>query len=108
MSRLTEQDILTNDYTYSCSINEFEYGNGKEEIINKLGKLEDIEEELGCPLEVVFKALKQDYIYTKSGKHPHIELGTYGIMWCICCGLRMQLNIADYKKSWWLKEDYSE
>lgn len=32
-------------------------------ITNKLGKLEDIEEELGIPLEVLFKALK-DGIWT--------------------------------------------
>ena len=28
-------------------------------IFNKLGKLEDLEDELGCPLEVVFKTLKE-------------------------------------------------
>lgn len=28
--------------------------------LNKLGKLEDIEEELGCPLDVVIEALKQE------------------------------------------------
>ena len=31
--------------------------------IQKLGKLEDIEEELGCPLGVVFKALKDGIKY---------------------------------------------
>ncbi len=30
---------------------------------NKLGKLEDIEDELGCPIEVLVKALKQECIY---------------------------------------------
>ena len=34
-----------------------------EKVYNKLGKLEDLEEQLGCPLEVVFKVLKQNKIY---------------------------------------------
>ena len=30
-----------------------------DDLKNKLGKLEDLEDELGCPLEVVFKTLKE-------------------------------------------------
>jgi hypothetical protein len=30
--------------------------------VEKLGKLEDLEEELGCPLEVVFKAIEEGII----------------------------------------------
>lgn len=71
-------------------------------------KYKDLEEQIGCPLEVVFKALKQDYIYTKSGKHSRLEFGTYGFEWCICYGLRTQLRVVDYKKTWFLKEDKSE
>lgn len=107
MNRLTKRIVEKNVDGYVLNHKE-DFTENTYEVIQKLGKLEDLEEQLGCPLEVVFKALKQDYIYTKSGKHPHIELGTYGIMWCICCGLRVQLNTADYKKSWWLKEDKSE
>ncbi len=33
------------------------------ECLNKLGQLEDIEEELGIDLATLFKALKQGYIY---------------------------------------------
>lgn len=68
----------------------------------------DLEEELDCPLEVVFKALKQDYIYTKGGRCSGLELGTFGDKWCICCGLRLQIRVDGYKKTWWLKEDKSE
>jgi hypothetical protein len=77
-------------------------------IKDKLGRLEDIEEQLGCQLEVVFKALKQDYIFTKSGKHSRLEFGTYGFEWCICYELRTQIRVADYKKTWWLRKDKSE
>jgi hypothetical protein len=80
----------------------------KQMCLNKLGKLEDLEEQIGCPLDVVVKALKQDYFYTKSGKHSRLEFGTYGFEWCICYELRTQIRVADYKKTWWLKEDKSE
>ena len=99
MSRLTEK--CDGGYTY------VEYG-AEEKIVDKLGKLEDLEEQLGCPLEVVFKALKQDYIFTKSGKHSRLEFGTYGFEWCICYELRTQIRVVDYKKTWFLKEDKSE
>ena len=35
-----------------------------EEVVDKLGELEDIEDELGCPLETIFKALTQG-VYAK-------------------------------------------
>lgn len=75
---------------------------------NENARYKQLEEQLGCPLEVVFKALKQDYIYTKSGKHSRIEFGVYGFEWCICYGLRTQIRVDDYKKTWWLKKDKSE
>ena len=75
---------------------------------DSLSKYKNLEEQIGCPLEVVVKALKQDYIYTKSGKHSRIEFGTYGFEWCICYGLSTQIRVANYKKTWWLKEDKSE
>lgn len=99
------------------------------EIVDKLGELEDVEEELGCPLEVVFKALKQGYIYSnntfdKDGVLNDVELVyddmesenqefflrggdkiydgekyNYTYTWC---------NLKEYKETWWLKEDKSE
>ena len=34
-----------------------------DDLKNKLGKLEDLEDDLGCPLDVVFKAIKNGLIY---------------------------------------------
>ena len=51
MERLTYNEVLAKQYYPNENID-------NEEIFNKLGKLEDIEEELGIPLEVLFKALK--------------------------------------------------
>ena len=52
-------------------------------IFNKLGKLEDIEEEFGCPLDAIFKALKDRKlvsINTISSEKPEITLGIYKIL----------------------------
>ena len=60
MNRLTkkiENPQYSNDYEMLCT---FDY-----HLINKLGKLEDLEEQLGCHLDVVFKALKQKHIFVE-------------------------------------------
>lgn len=46
-------------------------------VIEKLGRLEDIEEELGCPLEVVFRAFK--IIKDKN-------VDTFYLTYCFNCG----------------------
>lgn len=47
-------------------------GSVRPRIHTKLGKLEDIEEELGIPLEVLFKALK-DGVYVRLKKENNID-----------------------------------
>lgn len=68
MSRLTQRD--GDSYTYSeyattrdgrCC---FGVARLRNEAIDKLGKLEDIEEDILCPIETVFKALS-DGVYAK-------------------------------------------
>ena len=52
-------------------------------IFNKLGKLEDIEEEFGCPLDAIFKALKDRklvFIHAVSQEKTEITLGIYKIL----------------------------
>ena len=48
MSRLTEKVKNTDDYIRLAT-------KDKQEFINKLGRLEDLEEQLGCPLDVYVK-----------------------------------------------------
>lgn len=96
-------------------------------IFNKLGKLEDLEEELGCPLEVIFKAIKDGVIYTEDKQGLDVkekdcyfkifkiniyELDTYPNIEYYYT-IRNETHIGfvllkDYKKTWWLKEDKSE
>ena len=64
MSRLTEKVKDIDDYIKLPTKN-------KQEFINKLGQLEDIEERLGCPLEEIFefvKLLKKYYYVDITGQ----------------------------------------
>ena len=81
---------------------------------NKLGKLEDLEEQLGCPLEVVVKALKIG-IYTNLKNWNREDLTKYFCLnlynleteWYLGNPI-IFVNLKDYKKTWWLREDKSE
>ena len=112
MSRLTrfhEEGLLVNNGGY--------YEPDKSnymDITNKLGKLEDLEDQLGCPLDVVVKALKEG-IYKKCTYDigmTYIEpqyLSFDGK--CLDCSIGDFLdyvNVADYGKTWWLKGDKEE
>ena len=109
MSRLTEK--CDGGYTY------VEYGT-EEKIVDKLGKLEDLEEELGCQLDVVFKALTNG-IYTKESESDN-ELELFEVRgiekkgvsviskFCSYAECDFTCEYKDYKKTWFLKEDRSE
>lgn len=71
MNRLTKRDLIRNPSIIGVGnyyLMQELYVNEREKVqvaIEKLAKLEDIEEELGCDLITLFKALKQGYIYEK-------------------------------------------
>ena len=124
MKRLTKKSSLTG-YTKAKS-RPFIYD---EELVRKLGKLEDLEEELGCPIEVIAKALKNG-IYTYydclTGTLPfdsdyefedefwHCENIYFGVNpfgnITLMFGYKKEdhLELSDYKKTWWLRKDKSE
>lgn len=87
------------------------------ELVQELGKLEDLEDELGCPLDVVFKALK-DGIYHEFGdllydgenlKLHHIKKQGWGLYPIICDYDEAEaFFLKDYKKTWWLSSDLEE
>ncbi|MBR3208803.1 MAG: hypothetical protein IKF82_00900 [Bacilli bacterium] len=84
----------------------------KQEFINKLGELEDLEEQLGCPLEIVFKALTNGVYYEDVANRMnymsvdlHLNLeGEYVLYFTD----EEYLLTKNYKKTWWLKKDKSE
>ena len=84
------------------------------EALETIKTVVDLQKELGCPLKVIFKALRDGiYIYDKwnYGEQmlhyiPVLKNGEF------VCGfgnkeyyIRM---LSDYKKTWWLRPDRSE
>ena len=110
MNRLTRKsEHNINGYVYLEKQNQI----GKNPALVKLGKLEDLEEQLGCPLEVVVKALKVQIYYEVNDKEgliiaPYlVEYFGKGFTFD-CIGFHEIIWLKDYKKTWWLKEDKSE
>lgn len=104
MSRLTNKD---EDNIYRIS-----GFTTRDELIDKLAIYEDLEEQLGCPLEVMFKALKKG-IFTKDLPSEKIvkwygRLSNVETEWYLSDDNKVCVNIKGYKKTWWLKEDKSE
>ena len=90
--------------------------------VEKLGKLEDIEQELGIPLEVLFKALKDGIWSTiklnrlhkenQIFQFEHISLKLFEEGWGLV-DLRQSFGetltgtlvlLKDYGKTWWLEK----
>ena len=86
----------------------------KQTIKDELFKYRDLEKELGCPLEVIFKALRQGYIYSSVEKDYIIDLKIDEQSFFIAgykdanVSTRFNVYLDNYKKTWWLKEDKSE
>lgn len=110
MDRLTKKRINSNN-DYSIYLKK-DFTESLCQAIQKLGKLEDLEEQLGCPIDVVFKALNDGIYYGDNANWMmwvavdlHINLeGEYVLYFSD----EEYLLTKDYKKTWWLKEDRSE
>jgi len=116
MSRLTYKDTKVSGGYNAVDTDEYA-------CVVKLGKLEDLEDKIGCPLDVVFKAI-QNGIYTNwdwyydefdiNAELSHIDNVYYGVnpfgKISIMFGYKKEtiIDLKDYKKTWWLKEDKSE
>ena len=79
-------------------------------IVDKLGQLEDIEDELGIDLIILFKALKNGF-YTKNAHYTGNEMGINVIDKCLCNEKwrdRDIFNFKDYGKTWALTKEELE
>ena len=103
MERLTQRM----DYDY-----EYEYGSigiacddeqYLEKVYNKLGRLEDLEEELGIDLITLFKALKEGIYYLEE---ENIFFSNDVNLWCgtsknyYISGAGIYKKVKDYGKTW--------
>ena len=82
-----------------------------EQELEELSKYKNPEQELGCPLEVREKAFKNGFYDVDGNSYfcehyvPYLkQMHTTGIM----AHTEKHFNLADYKKTWWLREDKSE
>ena len=111
MERLTYNEVLAKQYYPNENID-------NEEIFNKLGKLEDIEQELEIPLEVLFKALKEGVyrLYEEfEGEPPYVQFSFVSIVydednsaWVFECSNLDIYDLKDYGKTWALTREELE
>ena len=111
----------------TCLPMEYEQIKNSNACVDKLGKLEDIEEELGIDLVTLFKALKDgiDVYYEYEERyqfhnnlrleyHKTLGWGLVDIYGSICRNdMPMKLDmefyeLKEYQKTWFLKEDSCE
>ena len=77
---------------------------------DKLGRIEDLEEQIGCPLEVRCKLRNDGVIYNATGIGIGVEMiFENGFVGYNALSNKMEYYYYnDYKKTWWLKLDRSE
>ena len=84
-------------------------------------KYKDLEEKLGCPLDVLGRVILQKYFYDIYGNKIDTDIGYItqdgktDIVMSVeewedgkYCGKDCAIYLRDYKKTWWLKKDRSE
>ena len=77
--------------------------------IDKLGKYEDLEEEIGCPLEVRCKLYNIATVYGINGKERVIACWKDRFITVLCINnMKIIHKYSDYEETWWLKADMSE
>ena len=119
MSRLTEKVKNTDDYIKLAT-------KDKQEFINKLGRLEDLEEEIGLTVEemaIICKIVKNGFIYEDEdnntfylGLELMFDFDNHELV--LSCEYDDdyfgrweevgRFKITDYKTKFWLKKDKSE
>ncbi len=113
MSRLTKKDktglYILNEKSKSIFLEKsvIEMIN---DFVQVIGKYEDLEDDLGCPLDVLIRAIRDGIYHNEEFEHPILILdednfkeNNFNLM---VVGTIVYLK--DYKKNWWLKKDKSE
>ena len=109
MERLTKKQ--ENKYWLNCSYDE-------QDAIQQLGKLEDLQDELGIPLEVLFKGIdgifykvddeivegRIDYFYKSVGGFWVVKCIPNAYIFGTLQHYQIRLHVKDYGKTWWLEE----
>ena len=84
-----------------------------EQALQRLEAIDNLQQELGCPLDVVFKAVKQGKVWNGYTWLLCMKLTVVNDEWVLSNGVYSVL-LENYAKdprrcdSWWLKSDKSE
>ena len=97
MNRLTEKNTNYNSYFPKNKVSILD-------LSNKLGKLEDLEEELGCTFETIIEAATNGIIDSKGKLHEVVFDHRY-LYVVEEDELIDSFDYKDYKKTWWLPSD---
>ena len=104
------------NYQYVGYVDNFKAFDGKP--IEKLSKLEDIEQELGIPLEVLFKALKKGKVWACENScwgysyHNVVGFNLNEVIlqskFCSYSECDWGIDLKNYGKTWWLENPEEE
>ena len=124
MNRITKKEIESYDEFVISLGYEYCFGKADDAMYRKLKSLEDIEDELGCTLDVVFKALKDRHVIYKhivGLENPKIYLKAHKIsgllfdgknygLWLYAnkYGDEFYVYTKDYGKTWALTNEELE
>ena len=112
MERLTKRVCYDGEYMYgsigiACDDEQY-----LEKVYNKLGRLEDLEEELGIDLITLEKALKEGVYTIHSNGERRIPClaynGAVGYILDFKYEQEAQYILSDYGKTWWLEKPKEE
>ena len=106
MNRLTKKNDIGYFPAYERETKENYY-----DLVHKLGVLEDLEEELGIDLIILFKALKQKYVFHEENLKIELlglhiksdELYLYGFVEYTMHAVYLRLK--DYGKTWTITKE---
>lgn len=114
MERLTKhQHFITGDKNFHLYFSEEDTSAFTKKIIDKLGKLEDIEENIGISLEILFKAMENGIYYVSRTSQKEIlfaksvitNFEKYKGNYCLYIGNEIAIYFKDYGKTWALTKN---
>lgn len=113
MERLTKhQHFITGDKNFHLYFSEEDTSAFTKKIIDKLGKLEDIEENIGISLEILFKAMESGIYYVNNSSREisfanslTTSLEKHKGNYCLYIGHEKAVYFKDYGKTWALTKE---
>ena len=117
----SDKKLFPNEYTFDYSLNRYIRVDGNDLFISKdtfkpleeeleyADKCHNLEQQLGCPLEVLFRALRDGIFISDEDFLPHSCLLRNDFILVLFDDIyKAEYLLKEYKKTWWLKPDKSE